>query len=75
VVGVGVLGVALALLVRIYATHGTFDEAVIAERLVGQARTRAPTPDDGRRRRAAAPTGDGHIRDRPGRRGRQGRGA
>ena len=33
VVGVGVVGVALALLVRLYRTHGTLDEAVIAERL------------------------------------------
>jgi multicomponent Na+:H+ antiporter subunit C len=37
VVGVGVLGVGLALLVRIYRSHGTFDEAVIAERLSGAA--------------------------------------
>ncbi|MCC5950301.1 MAG: cation:proton antiporter subunit C [Nitriliruptoraceae bacterium] len=36
VVGVGVSGVALALLVRIYRTHGTLDEAVIAERLAGR---------------------------------------
>ncbi len=35
VVGVGVLGVGLALLVRIYQTHGTFDEAVVADRLSG----------------------------------------
>jgi multicomponent Na+:H+ antiporter subunit C len=37
VVGVGVLGVGLSLLVRIYRTHGTFDEAIIAERLSGRA--------------------------------------
>jgi multicomponent Na+:H+ antiporter subunit C len=37
VVGVGVLGVGLALLVRIYRSHGTFDEAVIADRLSGVA--------------------------------------
>jgi multicomponent Na+:H+ antiporter subunit C len=35
VVGVGVLGVGLALLVRIYRAHGTLDEAVIADRLSG----------------------------------------
>ena len=45
VVGVGVVGVALALLVRLYRIHGTFDESVIAERLSG--RERGPTdPDD-----------------------------
>jgi multicomponent Na+:H+ antiporter subunit C len=38
VVGVGVLGVGLALLVRIHRSHGTFDEAIIAERLSGRAR-------------------------------------
>jgi multicomponent Na+:H+ antiporter subunit C len=38
VVGVGVLGVGLALLVRIHATHGTFDEAVIAAALSGRGR-------------------------------------
>jgi multicomponent Na+:H+ antiporter subunit C len=37
VVGVGVVGVALALLVRLYRTHGTLDEAVIADRLAGKA--------------------------------------
>jgi multicomponent Na+:H+ antiporter subunit C len=37
VVGVGILGVGLALLVRLYRTHGTLDEAVIAERLSGGA--------------------------------------
>jgi multicomponent Na+:H+ antiporter subunit C len=37
VVGVGVLGVGLALLVRLYRAHGTLDEAVIAERLSGGA--------------------------------------
>jgi multicomponent Na+:H+ antiporter subunit C len=42
VVGVGVVGVALALLVRLYRTHGTLDEAVIAERLSGT--TPAPPP-------------------------------
>ncbi len=36
VVGVGVVGVALALLVRIYRTHGTLDEDVIAARLAGR---------------------------------------
>ena len=36
VVGVGVVGVALALLVRLYRTHGTLDEDVIAARLAGR---------------------------------------
>jgi multicomponent Na+:H+ antiporter subunit C len=36
VVGVGVLGVGLALLVRIHQAHGTFDEAVVADRLSGR---------------------------------------
>ncbi|MEX0592091.1 MAG: cation:proton antiporter subunit C [Nitriliruptoraceae bacterium] len=35
VVGVGVLGVALALLVRIHRTHDTFDEAIVAANLAG----------------------------------------
>jgi multicomponent Na+:H+ antiporter subunit C len=38
VVGVGVLGVGLSLLVRIHATHGTFDEAIVADRLSGRAK-------------------------------------
>lgn len=33
VVGVGILGVGLALLVRIYQAHGTFDEAIIVEHM------------------------------------------
>lgn len=41
VVGVGVLGVALALLVRIYRVHGSLDEAVVAARLAG-----VPRPGD-----------------------------
>jgi multicomponent Na+:H+ antiporter subunit C len=36
VVGVGVVGVALALLVRLHRAHGTLDEAVIAARLSGR---------------------------------------
>ncbi|MEX2486020.1 MAG: cation:proton antiporter subunit C [Nitriliruptoraceae bacterium] len=36
VVGVGVLGVALGLLIRIYRHHGTFDEVRIAQQLAGQ---------------------------------------
>jgi len=36
VVGVGVVGVALALLVRLYRTHGTLDEDVIAANLAGK---------------------------------------
>jgi multicomponent Na+:H+ antiporter subunit C len=35
VVGVGILGVGLALLVRIHEVHGTFDEAVVAANLAG----------------------------------------
>jgi multicomponent Na+:H+ antiporter subunit C len=47
VVGVGVLGVGLALLVRIHRSHGTFDEAVIADRLSGRSRPLG-TGDGGR---------------------------
>jgi multicomponent Na+:H+ antiporter subunit C len=36
VVGVGVVGVALSLLVRIHRAHGTLDEAVVARRLSGR---------------------------------------
>ncbi len=36
VVGVGVLGVGLALLVRIYRAHGSLDEYVVAARLAGR---------------------------------------
>jgi multicomponent Na+:H+ antiporter subunit C len=43
VVGVGVVGVALSLLVRLYRAHGTLDEAVIAARLAG----REPDPRAG----------------------------
>jgi len=46
VVGVGVVGVALALLVRIHRVHGTFDETVIAQRLAEQATSQNP-PGDG----------------------------
>ncbi len=35
VVGVGILGVALALLVRLYRTHGTMDEGLIVQHLSG----------------------------------------
>lgn len=35
VVGVGVVGVALTLMVRLYRSFGTLDESVIAERLAG----------------------------------------
>jgi multicomponent Na+:H+ antiporter subunit C len=64
VVGVGVLGVGLALLVRIHRAHGTLDEAVVADRLSGRAepvgtpqaagrdagaeRSRGSAPHDGR---------------------------
>jgi multicomponent Na+:H+ antiporter subunit C len=51
VVGVGVLGVGLALLVRIYRSHGTFDEAVIADRLSGVA-SPLGTPETGSQRTA-----------------------
>jgi multicomponent Na+:H+ antiporter subunit C len=37
VVGVGVVGVALALLVRIHRAHGSLDEAVVADALSGRA--------------------------------------
>lgn len=33
VVGVGILGVGLALLIRIYRAHGTFDEHIIVEHM------------------------------------------
>lgn len=36
VVGVGIVGVALSLLVRIHRAHGTLDEAVVADRLSGR---------------------------------------
>lgn len=42
VVGVGVLGVALSLLVRIYRTHGTFDETKVAADLAGADRPEPP---------------------------------
>lgn len=35
VVGVGIVGVALSLLVRIHRAHGSLDEAVVADRLSG----------------------------------------
>lgn len=47
VVGVGVVGVALALLVRLYRTHGTLDEDVIAARLAGrEVADDGDTPED-----------------------------
>ncbi len=42
VVGVGVLGVALSLVIRIYRAHGSLDEAVVAANLAGR------TPPGGR---------------------------
>jgi multicomponent Na+:H+ antiporter subunit C len=71
VVGVGVIGVALALLVRIYRVHGTFDETVIAERLADQARAQADQTrneaDQTRSQRGEAEVGDvraaGDVRD------------
>ena len=47
VVGVGVLGVALALLIRIYRAHGSFDEAVVAARLAGAPEPSRPDEADG----------------------------
>jgi multicomponent Na+:H+ antiporter subunit C len=66
VVGVGVLGVGLALLVRIHRAHGTFDEAVVADRLSGRAEAvGAPTPGE---------ADGGADRSRPGRSARADRG-
>jgi multicomponent Na+:H+ antiporter subunit C len=59
VVGVGVLGVGLALLVRIHRAHGTFDEAVVADRLSGGAE---PVGADGSA--TDEPDGSEHGRDR-----------
>jgi multicomponent Na+:H+ antiporter subunit C len=80
VVGVGVLGVGLALLVRLYRAHGTLDEAVIADRLsgvaepVGAPRTGAPPTDPETHGEVtsedAPPDGPGHPPD-----GDDGRGA
>ncbi len=68
VVGVGVVGVALSLLVRLYRTHGTLDEAVIARRIAGREEPAPTSPhhdtqgdqpdDDG--------DDDGDDRDGPG---------
>jgi multicomponent Na+:H+ antiporter subunit C len=68
VVGVGVLGVGLSLLVRIHRTHGTFDEAVIAERLSGRARPLGTGDDHGADRSEVADgrTGDGADGSGPG---------
>ncbi len=54
VVGVGVLGVALSLIVRMHRTHGSLDEAVVAANLAearrdGQAGTRADHGSSGER--------------------------
>ena len=46
VVGVGVLGVGLALLVRIYRAHGSLDEYVVAARLAGRFPTDTELEDD-----------------------------
>lgn len=46
VVGVGVVGVALTLLVRLHRSFGTLDESVIAERLAG-VEPPAPSPEPG----------------------------
>jgi multicomponent Na+:H+ antiporter subunit C len=47
VVGVGVVGVALALLVRIYRVHGSLDEAVVADALSGRVTSVATGDPDG----------------------------
>lgn len=52
VVGVAVLGVALALVTRIYRVHGTLDEEVVAARLSGRP-TPAAQQDDGHGRQGA----------------------
>jgi multicomponent Na+:H+ antiporter subunit C len=63
VVGVGILGVALALLVRLYRTHGTMDEGLIVQRLSGVEPgvedTAATVTDAG----AREPADDGQDRD------------
>lgn len=46
VVGVAVLGVGLALLVRIHHAHGTLDETEVARRLAGGADPLGTTPTD-----------------------------
>jgi multicomponent Na+:H+ antiporter subunit C len=51
VVGAGLLGMALSLVIRIYRTHGSLDEAVVAARLAGRT---APSPYGGAVRAAAA---------------------
>lgn len=48
VVGVGVVGVALALLVRIHRAHGSLDEAVVAARLAGRPDPRGTDEGDDR---------------------------
>ncbi len=65
VVGVGVLGVALSLLVRIYRAHGTFDEAVVAARLAGASEPwrRGPAGDAGET--SARGSADGSDDDAP----------
>ena len=60
VVGVGILGVGLALLVRIYRAHGTFDESVIVARLEGHDRVEVSRADDAGTVRAGE--GDGTVR-------------
>ena len=66
VVGVGVIGVALSLLVRLYRVHGTLDEAVIADRISGR-EDRATTPSgDGDASSAAGSDADGPEPDGPG---------
>jgi multicomponent Na+:H+ antiporter subunit C len=50
VVGVGVVGVALSLLVRIHRAHGTLDEAVVADRLSGRPSLPPPPDEAGDRR-------------------------
>jgi multicomponent Na+:H+ antiporter subunit C len=55
VVGVGIVGVALALLVRIYQAHGTFDEDAVVASLSGT----AGPPDETSARATRADDGEG----------------
>lgn len=67
VVGVAVLGVALSLIVRMYRSHGSLDEAVIVARLAGD--DRGPG-SEGREQ----PSGDHPTRDDDAGRSSHGRG-
>ena len=58
VVGVGVLGVGLALLVRIYRAHGSLDEYVVTARLAGRFPTDTELDDDEAERSPVPGRGD-----------------